>query len=143
MKEIKNYYDPDGNRHDSLPGTWNNISPFTERVAIAHGWSVETYQFDDDEPVEKDDTDFRSACAAFRAVCAEIGEFIGVEDFKGGFDDYPTFINSVAAERSKATASLLAAKWNGLNELCRYEAGKLGLGTPEWWYKCWQMVEEV
>ena len=140
MKEIKNYYDPDGNKHDSLPGTWNNISPFSERTAIAHGWSVETYEVEDEGELTKDDTDFRNACAAFRAVCAEIGDFIGVEDFKGGFDDYPAFINSTAAERSKATASLLAAKWNGLNELCRYEAGKLGLGTPEWWYLCWSMV---
>ncbi len=91
---------------------------------------------------DHDETDFIHACAIFRNVCAEIGEFLGVSEFHGGFDDYSRFINSSAAERSKASASLLASMWNGANEYAKYEGAKLGYGQPEWWYRCWQYTDE-
>lgn len=39
MKQ-KVYLDPNGGRHHSLPGIWNNTSPITEAFALSQGWSV-------------------------------------------------------------------------------------------------------
>lgn len=89
-----------------------------------------------------DDADFKKACVLFRDVCRQIGEFIGEEDFKGGFEDYGKFISSTAAKSAKASASLLASMWNGANEFAKYEGSKLGYGQPEWWYKCWEYTDE-
>ena len=89
-----------------------------------------------------DDMDFRNACKMFRDVCRQIGEFIGDDNFKGGFEDYGKFISSTAAKSAKASASLLASMWNGANEFAKYEGAKLGYGQPEWWYKCWEYTDE-
>ena len=87
-------------------------------------------------PEPPDMTDFNAACAKFREVCAEIGELIGVADFKGGFDEMAEFQASEAAHSEAGIA--LAVQWIAANELCKYEGGKVGLGQPEWWYKCWE-----
>lgn len=88
---------------------------------------------------EVDTSLFDTACANFRQVCSMIGEFIGVENFHGGFDEYAVFIQSEAAQSNPAQASLLAAMWSGTNEYAKYEGGKLGFGQPEWWYHCWSI----
>ena len=88
---------------------------------------------------EVDTSLFDTACANFRQVCSMIGEFIGVENFHGGFDEYAVFIQSEAAQSNPAQASLLAAMWSGTNEYAKYEGAKLGYGQPEWWYRCWSI----
>ena len=99
----------------------------------------------EDDPVperpEIDYTAFNMACGQFRDVCKQIGDFIGVPEFKGGFDEYSIFINSTAAVLNPSKAALLAAMWSGANEYCIYEASKLNIGQPEWWYKCWDEKE--
>ena len=45
-----------------------------------------------DPPVDR--TDFDNACAMFRAVCTDIGALLGVEDFRGGFDEMQAFRSS-------------------------------------------------
>lgn len=32
----------------------------------------------------------------------------------------------------------LIAQWSALNERCKYQGAKVGLGQPSWWYKCWE-----
>lgn len=88
---------------------------------------------------EVDTSLFDSACANFRQVCSMIGEFIGVENFRGGFDEYTIFIQSEAAQSNPSQASLLASMWCGVNEYAKYEGVKLGYGQPEWWYRCWSI----
>lgn len=56
--------------------------------------------------------------------------------FKGGYDDMITFYSHNAYKTSECMQ--LAIAWSGCNDLCRYEANKIGLGSPEWWYKCWE-----
>ena len=42
------------------------------------------------------------------------------------------------SEFSKTVEGLqLAIKWSAVNELCLYEAKKIGIGQPDWWYRCW------
>ena len=89
-----------------------------------------------------DEAQFKVACKMFRDVCAQIGEFIGDDGFRGGFEEYGKFINSSSAKSSKASASLLASMWSGANEYAKYEASKIGMGAPEWWYKCWSYTDE-
>ena len=87
-------------------------------------------------PEPPDMTDFNAACASFRQVCAEIGQLIGVQNFKGGFDEMAEFQASQAAYTD--TGVILALRWGAADKLCTYEGGKVGLGQPEWWYKCWE-----
>ena len=80
---------------------------------------------------------FNKACSHFREICAEIGEMIGDSEFKGGFDEITVFYNSSSYKTDKGMQ--LAIALDGCKELCEYEAAKLGIGSPEWWYKCWNI----
>lgn len=86
--------------------------------------------------VTKDTADFEYACMYFRQICGEIGKLIGNNDFKGGYDDMTVFYEHDAYKTDKGMQ--LAIAWSGCNDLCKYEAGKLGIDSPEWWYRCWQ-----
>lgn len=85
---------------------------------------------------EKNTTDFYNACQTFRQICSEIGKLINDENFKGGYDDMITFYNHSSYKTSEGMQ--LAIAWSGANDLCKYEANKLGIGSPEWWYRCWE-----
>ena len=92
---------------------------------------------DESEPVGR--TAFEAACAQFRAVCAQIGEAIGDGDFKGGFDE---MIKLQQAPIYNTIQGLqMANAWSALNELCKYEGAKIGLGQPEWWRDCWRQID--
>ena len=80
---------------------------------------------------------FNKACSHFREICAEIGEMIGDSEFKGGFNEITLFYNSSSYKTDKGMQ--LAIALDGCKELCEYEATKLGIGSPEWWYKCWNI----
>jgi len=83
-----------------------------------------------------DTTAFDEACASFRAICKEIGELISEPDFKGGFDEIAKY---QASEQATTTEGIiLGLKWNTADKLCTYEASKLGIGQPDWWYRCWE-----
>ena len=86
-----------------------------------------------------DYTAFDNACQMFRQVCYQIGGVIGNAQFKGGFDQYASFIDSQYAQQNPAQAALYAAMWSGANEYAKYEGSKIGLGQPDWWYKCWNI----
>lgn len=80
--------------------------------------------------------EFEAACQNFRQVCAEIQQAIGVEDFKGGFDEMLVFQNSPIAQTTEGLA--LAMRWSAANSLCTYIADrKLKIGQPAWWKRCW------
>lgn len=83
--------------------------------------------------------EFENACAQFRQVCGEIGTLIDVENFRGGFDDMPTFYAHDAYKT--ITGLCLAMAWKGLDTECTYLGAKIGLGQPEWWRRCWELAE--
>ena len=138
MKTYREYTDPQGNKYTQLPSVWNNMSPFRERVAFANGWTYEDIEIPDLNSTPIDDTQFKKACQQFVLVCKQIGQFIGDQNFKGGFDQYDKFINSTASMLNPSKASLLASMWSGTNEYCKYEGQKIGLKQPDWWYQCWR-----
>ena len=88
----------------------------------------------------KNTADFDKACNQFRQICNEIGILIGNNDFHGGYDDMVGFYEHESYKTNKGLQ--LAIAWSGCNDLCKYEAGKLGIGSPEWWYRCWQRQNE-
>lgn len=90
------------------------------------------------EPEPLDDTAFRAACQQFRDICGQIGTAIGVENFRGGFDEMTLFQRSPAYGTVEGLQ--LAVAWAAANELCKYEGQKLGYGQPDWWYTCWQQA---
>lgn len=84
-----------------------------------------------------DRTDFDNACSLFRSVCAQIGAMLGVEDFRGGFEEMTAFQQS---ESFRTLEGLhIAIEWSAANELCKYEGAKIGLGQPQWWHECWKV----
>lgn len=83
-----------------------------------------------------DSSGFETACEYFRQICGEIGELIGDSEFKGGYDDMPIFYAHKSYKTDKGVQ--LAIAWAGVNDLCKYEASKLGIGSPDWWHKCWE-----
>ena len=87
-----------------------------------------------EEPIDR--TDFDAACTMFRAVCTNIGTLLGVEDFRGGFDEMQTFQSSESFNTMPGLR--LAIEWSAANELCKYEGAKIGLGQPQWWHECWK-----
>lgn len=120
------------NLPDPLKTAGGEVSPMTEQRFVALGGTIE----DDGQP-----TPFEAACAQFRALCAEIGEFIGDHDFKGGFDEFSAFAMSDAYESNPVQGNAYAIQWSALNELCKYEGAKEGYGQPDWWYRCWEANE--
>lgn len=79
---------------------------------------------------------FETACAYFRQICSEIGSLISDSEFRGGYDDMPVFYAHDEYKTDKGVQ--LAIAWAGANDLCKYEASKLGIGSPDWWYRCWE-----
>lgn len=96
-------------------------------------------------PRETDPTEFNENCRQFRELCHTIGQLIGVDDFKGGFDEIPQLyaylskldITTQEGLVSYARATQLVFSWIALNESCKYLGSKLGYNQPEWWYQCW------
>ena len=129
-------YTFDGKTYTKLPDplktAGGEVSPMTEKLFVQLGGEIH----DDGQP-----TPFESACAQFRTLCAQIGNFIDDQDFKGGFDEYTEFAMSEAYQQNPVQGNALAIQWSALNELCKYEGAKIGLGQPEWWYKCWEGAE--
>ena len=130
---MKHYFDENGIELPGLPDPWKKVSPMTEARFIELGGTIT----DDGEP-----SSFEEACTQFRTLCAEIGGFIGDAEFKGGFDEYAVFAMSEAYAQSPVQGNALAIRWSALNELCKYEGAKIGLGQPDWWYQCWNLAEE-
>jgi len=87
-----------------------------------------------------DVSDFEAACVQFRETCAQIGNLIGVEDFRGGFEEMETFRQSEVSSTLEGFA--LAIRWLAADKLATYEGAKLGYDQPSWWYKCWNIEEK-
>lgn len=126
------FFEIDGKTYTKLPDPYKGVSPMTEERFVALGGTIE----DDGQP-----SPFEAACAQFRALCAEIGEFIGDPEFKGGFDEFSAFAMSDAYESNPVQGNAYAIQWSALNELCKYEGAKIGLPQPNWWYRCWEANE--
>ena len=82
--------------------------------------------------------DFEAECAKFRTVCAEIKEFLGLDEFYGGYDELDKYIER--PELLTPEGQALKDKLNLYDSSCNHEAGKIGLPSPEWFYKCWELA---
>jgi hypothetical protein len=86
-----------------------------------------------------DRTAFDSACETFKNICIEIGELAENPNFKGGLDEMLEFqLTEIAATAAGISLSL---KWTAADKLCTYEALKIGIGQPAWWYDCWGIIQ--
>ncbi|MBQ7732218.1 MAG: hypothetical protein IJT68_10315 [Lentisphaeria bacterium] len=121
---------------DPLKTSEGAISPMTEQRFMDLGGLV----VNDDQPTPEEE--FAASAAKFRTLCDDIGQFIGDPSFTGGFDEVVTFNNSHAAQADPMTAYALALRWMELNEECKYKGAKIGLGQPEWFYRCWELAAE-
>lgn len=105
----------------------------------AHGFTLKTPEeiaaFEAENPVMADRSALEAAYANFRTVCSAIGSLIGNSEFKGGFEEIPTFANSDAAQSQQGI--ILSLQLTFADKQCTYEAAKLGIGQPQWWNECW------
>ncbi len=133
-------YEFEGKTYDRLPDPLKTgagmVSPMTEQRFLALGGTIN----DDGSPTPEED--FAGAAAKFRALCDEIGRFIGDSSFTGGFEAVVTFNNSRAAHDDPMTAYALALRWMEMNEECKYKGAKIGLGQPAWFYRAWELAAE-
>ena len=115
-----------------LPDPFLNTTPMTEALFIQRGGIIEENTRYEDE--------FAQACVMFRALCAQIGQFIGNADFHGGFGEMATFAQSEAYQQNPIMGNTLSIQWAALNEECKYFGSRIGLNQPDWWYRCWELV---
>lgn len=140
---MKHYYDTNGNEFPAPPDPFRGRSPmrkpdgsYDDEAFVQMGGAIT----EDGEPSPEEE--FAASAAKFRALCDEIGAFIGDPSFTGGFEEVAAFQNSRAAQNDPITAHALALRWAELNEECKYKGSKSGLGQPEWFYRCWELAAE-
>ena len=112
----------------------DEVSPVSESLFISLGGEVT----EDSTPTHEEE--FEAACAMFRTLCAQIGQFIGNPDFHGGFGEMASFASSAAYQQNPVLGNTLSIQWSALNEECKYFGSRIGKGQPEWWYYCWELV---
>lgn len=128
------YYTIDGITTKYLPDPCNGVSPMTEARFLELGGEI----YDDGTPTHEEE--FEEACAMFRTLCAQIGQFIGNPDFHGGFGEMASFASSEAYQQNPVMGNTLSIQWSALNEECKYFGSRIGLNQPDWWYRCWELV---
>ena len=119
-----------------LPAHATFTEPPEEKTGFLRIWNGAEWEYAEDHTHD----DFNAACAQFRAVCSSIASAIGDPDFKGGFDEMIAFSQTPVYQTFEGLQ--LAMAWSAANELCVYEAKKIGIGQPDWWYLCWELQEE-
>jgi len=85
----------------------------------------------------------------FKPTCDAIAKMIGVENFKGGFDEiqqlyrYVLEIDASTDEGKQRllNAHTLAIQWEAADAYCKHEAEKLRWKPAEWWKFCWTQAE--
>lgn len=117
---------------DLVDGT--TVSPVTISLFTELGGEV----IDDGEPTHEEE--FEAACAMFRTLCAQIGQFIGKPNFHGGFEEMAGFASSEAYAQNPVLGNTLAIQWSALNEECKYFGSRIGYNQPAWFYRCWELV---
>ena len=122
---------------DPLKTAGGEVSPMSEKLFVQLGGTIE----DDGTPWSAEELEFQAlpCCTAFKAVCAQIAEFMGVKTFLGGYDDILAFQQSEEAQENPVQALKLAMMWQGADDDGNYRAQKLGIGRPRWWYCCWNI----
>ena len=134
------YYDGQPTMPDPYKGTTPMYNPDgtpKEALFIELGGTIT----EDAKPTREQE--FEEACAGFRTLCAEIGEFIGDPSFTGGFEEYAHFADSEAYRQAPVQGNALAIRWSAMNELCKYMGARAGYGQPDWWCRCWEYAERV
>ena len=129
-----NIYEYEGETFKTLPDPFLNMSPMTDELFIELGGTIT----DDGNP--SPEQEFEAACALFRTICAAIGQFIGADNFHGGFGEMASFASSEAYQANPVMGNGLAIQWSAANEQGKYFGSKIGLGQPQWWYRCWQLA---
>ena len=129
-----NIYEYEGETFKTLPDPFLNMSPMTDELFIELGGTIT----DDGNP--SPEQEFEAACAQFRTICAAIGQFIGADNFHGGFGEMASFASSEAYQANPVMGNSLAIQWSAANEQGKYFGSKIGLGQPQWWYRCWQLA---
>ena len=129
-----NIYEYEGETFKTLPDPFLNMSPMTDELFIELGGTIT----DDGNP--SPEQEFEAACAQFRTICAAIGQFIRADNFHGGFGEMASFASSEAYQANPVMGNSLAIQWSAANEQGKYFGSKIGLGQPQWWYRCWQLA---
>lgn len=81
-------------------------------------------------------TDYEACLVRFRAVCIRVRELTGIQDFRGGYDEWRVLAMDEQWVDNH-DLHLLSRQCDAINLETNYEAGKLGIMSPKWWYECW------
>lgn len=123
--------------YNKLPDPLNTgefmISPMTPEKFIDLGGEI----YDDGIM-----SDFQICCEKFRSIVFDIADFIHDPTFRGGLNEIHKLNDSPYSKADPTTANTLYNRWTGANLACLYEGGRIGLGQPAWFKKCWKDYEE-
>ena len=83
-----------------------------------------------------DYTELDKACENFRNTCNTINALLpeSLRPFHGGFDKIALARQYMTAETLPLAVMLLSD-----DAACNHEANKVGMQSPKWWYRCWNL----
>lgn len=110
------------------------ISPVSENTFIQYGGDViltETAQ----------EREFREACRGFRELCYRVRPIVGDDNWRGSIDEIRDALTDPKVI-SHPDFQFLSTMLTWYDKECTYLGGKIGLGQPAWWFKCWEYEQE-
>lgn len=135
-----NFYHSSAGTVTTLPKVWVHDGIRTVGLNTNNceslGWTITVVP--DPEPHTPDYTTLEGSCGLFRAVCGEIEVALGIENFRGGFDE---LLALTPEQHDIIRGAGLTDRLNLADRLCNHEANKVGLQSPAWWYRCWEISQ--
>lgn len=135
-----NYTHPSVGTVSTLPLKWKHDGITTTGLTTNNcgslGWTITVVP--DPTPYTPDYTSLDEACGLFRLVCDAIAVALGVETFRGGFDE---LLSLTTEQHDIIRVAGLTDRLSLLDRLCNHEAGKVGMEAPAWWYRCWEISQ--
>lgn len=113
-----------------------SISPVDDETFVAAGGEITQ----DEKPTPEQEA--HAAWKQFRKSVYALQEFLHDPTFMGGFDEDYKVRESSYTKADKLTAVELVEEWHGANDKAVYRSGLIGLGQPEWYFKCWECKGE-
>ena len=91
-------------------------------------------------PRSSNEAGFNTACEKFREQCLLMRELINDQTFMGGHEQM--YAVRISDKWDDPRVQQCHRDISDLNQWCLHEAHKLGLESPDWWFKCWGISKE-
>lgn len=135
---MKKQYIFQGTTYDKIPDPLpieGGLSPVTEETFRFYGGQIV-------ETIDPKEVEFEEACRGFRYTCYQVRVLVNDPSFKGGIDEMRDLLKTGVATKYPKEFPQLSTMFQWYDKECTYLGGKLNLGQPAWWYRCWELAPE-